>query len=104
MELDITLLTLGILDLVFGIGGLFGKTKIPVKYSGRSWSKAYGRDMAIGEIILGVLWIAATFIVGFVKMSSSARAAILIGSLVPGLVYGLVAGRKYSKMLKDNVQ
>lgn len=103
MQLDITLLTLGILDLVFGIGGLCGKIRIPMKYQGKSWTKAYGRDMAIGEIILGVFWIAATLIVGFVKVSSSARAAILIGSVVPGLAYALVASHKYKKMLENNV-
>ena len=104
MNVDISLLVLGILDLVFGIAGLSGKTKIPVKYSGKSWSQAYGRDMAIGEIILGVLWIAATLIVGFVEMSSTVRMVILIGSLVPGLVYTFVASRKYKKMLNDNIQ
>ena len=31
MNVDISLLVLGILDLVFGIAGLSGKTKIPVK-------------------------------------------------------------------------
>ena len=75
-----------------------------MKYSGKSWSQAYGRDMAIGEIILGVLWIAATLIVGFVEMSSTVRMVILIGSLVPGLVYAFVASRKYKKMLNDNIQ
>ena len=103
MNVDISLLVLGILDLVFGIGGLCGKTKIPVKYSGKSWSQAYGRDMAIGEIILGVLWIAATLIVGFVKVSSTVRMVILIGSLIPGLVYAFVASHKYKKMLNDDI-
>ena len=104
MHLDYSLLILGLLDLAFGVAGLFGKTKIPVKYAGKSWSRAYGRDMAIGEIILGVFWVAATLIVGFVEMSSSTRADILLGSVVPGVAYGLVAGRKYRKMLKDGIQ
>ncbi len=103
MELDITLLILGVLDLAFGVAGLFGKIKIPMKYQGKSWTKAYGRDMAIGDIILGVFWIAATLIVGFVEMNSTVRAVILIGSLVPGLAYALAAGRKYKKMLNNNV-
>ena len=103
MDLDITLLTLGILDLVFGIAGLSGKIRIPMKYQGKSWTKAYGRDMAIGEIILGVCWIAATLIVGFVKMSATVRAVILIVSLVPGLVYAFVSSHKYKKMLENNV-
>ena len=92
------------MDLVIGIAGLFGKTKIPVRYAGKTWSRAYGRDMAIGEIILGVLWIAATLIVGFVDMSSTLRAVILVGSLVPGLAYAFVTGRKYKKLLKAGVQ
>ncbi len=104
MDLDYTLLILGAMDLAFGVAGLLGKIKIPVKYSGKSWSRAYGRDMAIGEIILGVLWIAATLIVGFVEMNSTVRAVILFGSLVPGLVYAFVTGRKYKKLLKDGVQ
>ena len=104
MGLDYSLLILGLLDLAFGIAGLLGKTKIPVKYAGKSWSRACGRDMDIGEIILGVFWIAATLIVGFVKVSSGVRAAILFGSLVPGLAYALVISRKYKKMLKDGVQ
>ena len=102
--MDYSLLILGVMDLVIGIAGLFGKTKIPVKYSGKTWSRAYGRDMAIGEIILGVLWIAATLIVGFVDMSSTLRAVILVGSLVPGLAYAFVTGRKYKKLLKAGVQ
>ena len=102
--MDYSLLILGAMDLVIGIAGLFGKTKIPVKYSGKSWSRAYGRDMAIGEIILGVLWIAATLIVGFVDMSSTLRAVILVGSLIPGLAYAFVTGRKYKKLLKAGVQ
>ena len=104
MHLDYSLLILGVLDLAFGVAGLFGKVRIPVKYSGKSWSRACGRDTDIGEIILGVFWIAATLIVGFVEMSSTLRAVILFGSLVPGLVYAFVISRKYKKLLKDGVQ
>lgn len=104
MGLDIGLLVLGVLGLVFGIAGLMGKVRIPIKYQGRSWTAAYGRDMSVAEVILGVFWIAGTLITGFVAMEQNVRTIVLIGSLVPGLAYGAYVAVKYRKMLKDDIQ
>lgn len=102
--MDIGLLVLAVLDLGFGVLGLFGIQSVPAQYKGKSWTKDYMRSNALSEILMGVLIGIVALLTRNRTLSIPVTIVLIAVAVAPSLVWTFVSTKKYKKMLQDGIE
>ena len=96
------LLAMSIFDICYGIFGLFGKMNIAEKYKGHEWTKNYIKEIAIGNILLGVPWIILYFADKQYDLGYEIAFLLIILFALPSFIYVICVEKKYSKLIKKD--
>lgn len=96
-----TLLSLGIFYMIYGVAGILGFQYIPQKYRNRSWTGEFIRSRGIFFLITGALWIFVYIIDSFHRMNWITLAAVLILFSAPPMIYAVRTEKKYKLRLAE---
>ncbi|MBE6899708.1 MAG: hypothetical protein E7479_03465 [Ruminococcaceae bacterium] len=96
------LFAMSIFYICYGIFGLFGKMNVAEKYRGHEWTKNYIKEIAVGDIILGVSWLILYFAEKQYDPGLVMTGLLIVLLALPSLIYVICIERKYSKLLKKD--
>ena len=95
------LLIMSIFYCVYGVLGLFGLQVIPDKYTGKNWTKKYIRYRGTVWVLIGVPWLVLYIIYRSFGIDRHITGLFMLVLAIPAIVYEIVNGRKFKKLLKS---
>lgn len=98
-----TVFVFAVVNILYGILGLFGIQNISEKFKGAAFEKHYRRMNAIGRLLLGISWLALWFATrNVVIVNKLTFCLVLIATALPALIFDIAVEIKFTKMLEKS--